>query len=227
MHKKNRGQTATEYLFLIGGAILFVLLIILMLRGSVISSSSHKISADMDRFFNDYARYYLFYESFDSGNAYRWTPDQGTWGIENSEYLGIGAGNSTVAVTLHNFSMNAFIRTSSNGGLIFRKRNASNYYAVMVNVGNTVQLTRTTDGNTALLAGPAAFTGDLQEGVYLRADANGTNVTIYVNNIAYLSVNDLTEPLRLGHIGVTSPVDAQAVFFDNIRVFQCVGQCGT
>ncbi len=225
---KSRSQTALEYLFLVAGALLFVLFVVLILRGGILPRTTNKISEDVKSYFDKHARYYLFFENFDTGTSYRWENDTEGWSVQNGVYVSPNSGKSVVGLTLSNFSYTAFVDTSDfgTGGLVFRYRNRTNYYDVYVQDSpKTVYLRRIINGG-----GPAwtskPITAEPRKGLYLRVDANGTNITVYVNNVAFISEIDSTaNPDLEGRVGVEAI--AGSTKFDDVGIFSCVGQCGT
>ena len=221
---KPRGQAALEYLLLIGGVLLFIVFILVLLRGGLLPKTTNKISSDVESFYDKWARYYLFFDNFDTGTSYRWENDTTAWSVQNTKYVSTGSGKSMVERTLSNFSINAFVQTSSTFGFVLRYRNASNYYNATLNSGGTAQLIRYSNSNPGGLvldSGTPAEIPDMAAGAYFRVDANGTNFTVFVNNQLVFWEEDASEPL--GWFGVYS---SGASVVDDVYVFDCAGQCG-
>ncbi len=81
-----RAQTTTEYLFLVIGIIVFVVLVYTLLQGNLVSKSTEKTQAGLGDFLKTGERLY-FFENFDSGTATRWTEISGNWAVSNKEYV--------------------------------------------------------------------------------------------------------------------------------------------
>lgn len=235
---RRRSQTAIEYLLLIGGGLLFVTLIILILRGNLFPSASNKIQLDMQTYFNQYAREYLFVDTFDTNAADRWIPVGGSWSAQNKEFSGTGAGLSYVDLTLSNFSYTALVRSSGPVGkasLLFRMQSSSAFYSLdLANSGSqlTATLSKTVSGVSSPIFGPYTVNADLSKGVYARVDANGTNFSVYLNNqpvnLPKFWASDrsgATPPYLEGLVGVADSQAGEQAFFDDVYIIKCSGQC--
>ncbi|MFH1106972.1 MAG: hypothetical protein V1787_03680, partial [Candidatus Micrarchaeota archaeon] len=63
---RRRSQTATEYVFLIAGALMFVMFAFLVIRGGLFTSGAHKIGTETNSLANESLHPYLCWDNFDA-----------------------------------------------------------------------------------------------------------------------------------------------------------------
>ncbi len=223
-----KAQAATEYLMLLGGALLFVLFVILMLRGNILPSSTNKIESDVKSYLDKYSGEYVFFDNFDSDSADRWIPESGTWKAANHEYFGTGAGQSYIDLTLVNFSYNAKVRSTQGPvGLIFRRLNSTNYYSLGLTPSGSqvsVSLDKVVRGTSGNILPPTVVDGDLSKGVFVRLDVQADFVSVYINTVK-VGGNYTDTSFDAGLFGLYVANADQQAFFDNLYIVNCVGQC--
>ncbi|MFH1442609.1 MAG: hypothetical protein ABIG96_01110 [Candidatus Micrarchaeota archaeon] len=87
MEKRKRAQTSFEYILIIGGAMLFTILVILIIRSGIISGQESKVTNDTETLSDCYLRPgVLFFDNFDSASAANWIPKAGTWAVQGNKY---------------------------------------------------------------------------------------------------------------------------------------------
>ncbi|MFH0971638.1 MAG: fibronectin type III domain-containing protein [Candidatus Micrarchaeota archaeon] len=83
---KERAQTTTEYLFLVVGVIIFIVLVYTLLQGNLVGKEQVKTQERIAGFLK-IGEYLLFSDNFDAGRADQWKIINGDWGVENKEYV--------------------------------------------------------------------------------------------------------------------------------------------
>ncbi len=89
-----RGQTASEYLFMVGGVIFFAVFIFIIIKGELLPGAVNRARSGSASLIDEYGKPYQFYESFDSGKLLRWKTTGGTWKVDKYELVQQAAGKS-------------------------------------------------------------------------------------------------------------------------------------
>ena len=186
----------------------------------------------------------LIQETFQSGNAARWTPlAGGSWSVANTTASRVYrqaslAGDATSVLSNSDWtdqSVQADIRpTAFSGndrwfGLAVRRVDAANYYYLTVRSSGVVQLKKMVDGVFQTLASvslPISAGADYR----LRLEAIGTTLRAYVNGVEWLKVVDSS--LRHGQAAlmmyktaadydnvIVSPSPQTTLFTDDVNYF--------
>lgn len=190
--KRRRGQTALEYTLIIGGAILFVVIIALLLRSGIIGNTTTKLKTDNEKLRNCFLETNLHYSNFDSGPNPGWIPISGnSWLFQNNKYLQNSFDlNPTVKASLYldkvysNFTMLFKGRVTSAGGgymgaIIRSDAAGGSKYVVRIKT-NTVDLVKYVGAATFLLK-TAAITWDVKNEALVKIRAYGNSYKVYMN----------------------------------------------
>jgi hypothetical protein len=228
-----RGQTTTEYLFLIVGIIIFVVLIYTLLKGNVVTPQQNRTSDDMVKWLKN-TEAVIFFDNFDSGTSEQWTVVTGNWLVENKEYLQKDASASQKgSIAGKNSWVNYFAETkflipilpASNGPLggisgRVNKASGARYSCIMeltdfANKKGKIALNRfyTWQGTPDKLAESAEIVFDNSFHI-LAIQLNGNTVNCFLDDAQMLSYNDST-PFKYGLLALES--SNSEAHFDSVR----------
>ncbi|MFH1106973.1 MAG: hypothetical protein V1787_03685 [Candidatus Micrarchaeota archaeon] len=211
-----RAQTATEYIFLVAGAIMFVTFVVLVLRANLIGETAVKLEKDVGTYFGWYAKNYIFFDNFDAGAA-KWTPSPAdSWQEDNGQYHALAAGVSYVGLTVSNFSYSVWLRTQGgSSGIVFRMQNETTYYSLEASSSpHTADLVSHGPGGSVTLA-TFALSSDPNDGMTLRLDAMAGEVSVYDNG-AFIATQNL--PAGYYDRGLLGLVSDNLASFDNVQI---------
>ncbi|MFH0971639.1 MAG: hypothetical protein V1835_03665 [Candidatus Micrarchaeota archaeon] len=220
---KRKGQSAIEYVMIVGGAIMFVVLVVLILRSGVISHAINDLENKTGDFETKYIKNYLFYDDFDSPSATKnkWINLTGWWIVDKGVY-NISAPSGGYKITnargrFGNFTIETRLRRTSGLSVGFGIRirtNSSapnNGYILLVNTANTLFLGGVINQNLPGL--------DLTQWHYLKLKAEGNTFDLYIDGAHYGPFSDTDNTWMSGNIGlVIAPQDGAE--FDYFRVWQ-------
>lgn len=137
-----RGQTATEYLVLVGGVIFFALFLFLILKGELLPHSVNQTGQAGGQFLDEFGKPYLFYDNFQTSTALRWQDSGGDWKVMNGKYeqdsASLGKAKATVGdSTWDNYAIQADVQILQNGNGnpasgLFVRSNDSSYYLCQI-----------------------------------------------------------------------------------------------
>lgn len=175
-----------------------------------------------------------FSDDFSSGNANRWLPDSGTWGVLNGEYQGSGAlssgfgANQSVVRDLQGRDIDIELDMRSVGGvdkgvilrsadpmneieLNFRAARPNAYPADLV-------VQEVTNGSQSFHVGEFAvlIPHDVGQTIHVRARLVGSQLTVWMNGAIVLD-SSFAFAIRSGRVGVGVPAGEVAAF-DNVGV---------
>ena len=231
-----RAQTSLEYLMIIAGAIAFVILVIVILRG-VFSTGEAKTTTDVGTLDDNFLKSYIFYDDFDSFDA-----TKNKWGQTDNYHptfwsngkLLIDQGAFILTRTVFsNFSISfklsqiesgdGYVDTSSRAGLgiVFRFDGKKGYNISFEPIQNKTSLYNI---NGVLIAqsenkliNSMTKTGE----VFILIKVYGKNVKIYVNEEKDLLIDaELPEPLIIaGTIGFFVTDIDKLLYIDDFKVW--------
>lgn len=216
--KGKKAQTSMEYIMIAGGAILFVVVVILILRGGVLSETPAKIRTDLDKYKDKYLGTYLLFDNFDAGLSRKWTPDSpAAWTVVDGVYTSAADAphTSLSRFIFSNFTFEVKMRQDPVGngggvGIVFRK-NDLHRYEVLVDDG----LVHFMKDGVSLhnYAAPA------NEWIMVKLKAKGLDFTITVTTSAGTSEESFTDSDNYaGKFGFVTYSDKGE--FDDLRVWQ-------
>lgn len=240
MANKARGQTALEYVLIVGGAILFVMLVVLILRSGIVTGGSGKIATEVEKLSKCYTRPNLiFFHNFDSGTAGKWTNMTVGWVVENKKYVqantsGIPSGALTLAKTdASNFTMEFKARLTApvaSDKVIGAAINSSfdgkkAYYILFGDLGggtgvflysivNEIYTPVMLDNTIPL---------DITQEMVIKLKVYGTNIKVYVNGdlLRDWDVGERFGPGKLGFVTLgTGGAGIATAEFDDICVYK-------
>ena len=216
-----RGQTALEYVMIIGGAILFVVIIVIILRSGILRQGTQDIEEHASDFQETYLTNYLVYENFDSGTSKKWTEKLCTWQATSGKYVSAtGDCISIVQGYYDNFTLEFKVRRTGgapNGevGAIFRSDGTlANSYAVVL--GNTdVRLLKDGGGVAQGLHGIPDINAIDTE---VKVKAYSTHFDVYVNGAKIFGVDDATHMSGRAGVLTKTPLVSVSGEYDYFRI---------
>ena len=164
-----------------------------------------------------------FSDNFDDGNANGWTTYDGTWSVVSGQYnVGANPGAKSIAngTNFSNFTYDADLSINGgDAGIIFRVTNPtigadsySGYYAGLS--GTQVILGKANNNWTQLATYNMTITANTI--YHMRVVANGSNIQVFVTDMATAKINFNDSSFTAGAIGVRTYNSAAK--FDNISV---------
>jgi hypothetical protein len=170
------------------------------------------------------------HETFTSG-ASAWAPGAGTWTVENGVYRGVSGSAAVTALSTHvgapigDFMLDARVRAEGSGvgGIAFRTVDATHTYAVvLVPSGDTIELRRVDGATSTKLAANAEVTDDVEEWRWLRVQAQGARVRVWLDGDLFYDYLDVGAAGRIWAAGSIGAIAVNAsVFVDEIAVTSC------
>ncbi|MFH0971239.1 MAG: family 16 glycoside hydrolase [Candidatus Micrarchaeota archaeon] len=215
-----RGQTAIEYVMIVGGAILFVVLVVLIIRSGVIARATTDVEQKSGDYLDKYGRPYLFFDDFGSigGTNSKWNNTGGVWLIQNGKLVVPAVVDASIYTrsVFTNFTMEFKAQRTAGTtlGVRFRRRGTS-YYQLEVNPGIS-QMTLTGNG-VFQSASDAAIAAVASSEVRFSIRAYGDIIQVFVNGNLLIDTID-PAPLLSGQIGLYADAGTQAQF-DDVRVY--------
>ncbi|MBI5224865.1 hypothetical protein HY989_03265 [Candidatus Micrarchaeota archaeon] len=130
--KNKRAQTALEYVMIVGGAIAFVILVVLIVRGNLIADSTNKLLKDRDAYTDTYLKIYLFRDSFENMqlSSSNWITAPPEYVPENGKLKMNITGSAVTRSVFKDFSLGFKVRTSEptvKFGVFFRSNGNTMY----------------------------------------------------------------------------------------------------
>lgn len=164
-----------------------------------------------------------FSDNFDDGNANGWTTYDGTWSVVSGQYnVGSNPGAKSIvnSTNFSNFTYDADLSINGgNAGIIFRVANPasgvdsySGYYAGLS--GTQVILGKANNSWTQLVVYNMTITANTI--YHMRVVANGSNIQVFVTDMATAKINSNDSSFTAGAIGLRTYNSAAK--FDNISV---------
>lgn len=240
MQKKKRAQTAIEYIFILGGAIMFVVIVVLIIRGNIFGTQPNKINQDLGNLTKCLIHEnLLLYDNFDEGSDANWFNKTPAWYFQNKIYNQtekplFGAIGHRITLTrkiMSNFTMLLKVKLNSGiqtyAGAILRSDPAGyKYYLVIVGTlaggQSYVGLLRRTgiNGHAAITSAqwsPGIYNNETQ----LQIQANGTRIKVLVNNIQRIDFNFLppTPVYQAGSAGLITFSANSVAEFDDVCIY--------
>ncbi len=217
---ERKGQTAIEYLFIVGGAIMFVVLVVIIIRSGVLSSGTRDVEEKSGDYLQVYGKPYLFFDNFDSDSASDQKWDNKTvhvWSAADGYYsVSTAEAGSALAITRNSFSnFVAEVKFKADNfagtGIRFRTNNAGIGGYVLQFEATQISLS----GPSAPPA-PIPFSPSANTLYTFSIEAIGDQITVYRDGTQIFSITDST--YSSGRIGIYSlPSDDGK--FDHVRVW--------
>ncbi len=230
--EKSRGQTALEYMMIIGGGIMFVVLVVVIIRGGVVETTKNKVATDVDKYKDKYLGIYLFYDNFDSGKSSLWKNVTGNWisqgGVYNQTSNPGGSPNylsTYINQYFDNFTLEFKFRTTGTAtktigvGLRNNPWNpGNNYFLKFTSATKTVQLWNGGIQIGGTYSNPAI---DFSQWTLVKIMAYGQDFKIYVNGGDPVGTPQITgsdTAFNKGFIGFFT-YDGERAEFDDVRIW--------
>ncbi|MFH1106974.1 MAG: hypothetical protein V1787_03690 [Candidatus Micrarchaeota archaeon] len=217
-----RGQTATEYLFMVGGIIFFAVFLFIAIKGELVPRLAGGTRADTASMLDEYGRPYQFYDNFEGGVIKRWKQAGGNWRADNRELLQEEiAGNNFALVGdvgWDEYEVRADVYNDGTfGGIVVRYQDDGLHYRCGIESAHTYIDRCDASGCMRLNTTIAAISGWTP----LTARAQGSRLSCTLGepgspSAAVLTADDASDPYLYGKPGLyttTGPVR-----FDNFRV---------
>mgnify|MGYP001578287605 CR=1 FL=1 len=235
-----RAQTALEYIMIVGGAIAFVILVVLIVRGNLIADSTNKLLKDRDAYTDTYLKIYLFRDSFEnpalSGGNWISAP---VGVVPESGKLKMNVSGSAVTRSVFkDFSLGFKVRTSDPAnifGVFFRSDSNKMYKLEFSPTANTVTLYEVSGGVKTSIGLPYADTGSLissiaSSEVPFMFTVIGDKFNLYPYNDRNPAILTRTLPgtyYKVGSAGPyidSPPIPAGNVYFDDFSLWDDINQ---
>ncbi|MFH1442610.1 MAG: hypothetical protein ABIG96_01115 [Candidatus Micrarchaeota archaeon] len=215
---KKHGQTALEYIMIIGGAILFVVLIVIILRSGILARGVEDIEGKSDDYRDTYLKSYLVFENFNSGTSKKWNSDACDWQVSGGKYGNQISGDCETFVQGYydNFTLEFKVRNTNPGGApnalvgaYFRYADSTDNYRVVMSGGTVVLF----QGAAAMGAGNPFVSAD-ENDVSVKVVATSSLISVFVEGQKYIEIPSPT--LHFGKIGLAT--FGTTATFDDVRV---------
>ncbi|HLC48155.1 MAG TPA: hypothetical protein VJI13_03700 [Candidatus Norongarragalinales archaeon] len=235
MLSKKRAQTSFEYIMIIGGAILFTVIVVVIIRSGILSGEGGKIANDTEKLSDCYLRPgVIFFENFDNGDVGRWEIMSGVWNFQNQKLMKSNSGTIRIRNTLFdNFTVELNMKNSSHlksrkMGITFHSdKDASFYSSVMLEVIGTTSIISFYDGESmieAYMIPHSVFGNELR----LKVTVSGKSVKAYLNGGTTPVMDHVIDEnwfYGKGYLGIRTqgggapPNDAR-LEFDNLCIYK-------
>ncbi|RAU91457.1 family 16 glycoside hydrolase [Paenibacillus sp. YN15] len=166
----------------------------------------------------------LFSDNFEDGNSTGWTAASGTWSVVSDSTKALTQKASAVALitagsSWTDYAYEAKVKVpiaNANAGIVFRVKDANNYYMYRVNAtAQTLELYKCVNG-TLTSVSSTAFTAVPKQWYTLRAVVQGSNIKAYVDGALKIEWTNPATELTAGKIGFrTTSAD---VLYDHVVV---------
>ncbi|MEK6954638.1 MAG: hypothetical protein AABX01_06510 [Candidatus Micrarchaeota archaeon] len=209
---KTRGQTALEYVMIIGGAIMFVVLVVIILRSGILSGGVADVQKKSEDYQKTYLQNYLVFENFNTGTSKKWSPSPGPT-IQNGRLKLLSGEQFTVQGTFTNFTLEATGKRTGGGGKfgVILRSLGTRSYQVYLDGSNVVLI-----GNNALPASvPALFAYSDNIDATLKVAAYSNNIEVFVNGVSKFKITNADA--FMGSAGVYTDGVTSAEF-DSFRI---------
>ncbi len=189
MPEKDYGQTALEYIMIIGGAIMFVVIVVVIIRSGIIAGQTERVNQDVCAFEKKYLRPdIMMFDNFDAGTASNWVPSSGDWAVINGAYTGGPSDTiedktfSKTPFSNFTFVMKFRLKKGANaagniGGVYLRHIDSSKYYGLFFINSNTPNRIFFSDFNAVNIDSP--ITGTFSDWQVLKVKAYGNKFDVY------------------------------------------------
>ncbi len=187
IEKREGGQTALEYIMIIGGAIMFVVIVVVIIRSGIIAGQTEKVGEDVCKFQDKYLQPdIMIFDNFNSDETKNWQPSAGTWQVINNAYIGgstPGTDDETFTFrSFSNFSVIIKVRQNVIGasdgiGMYFRNGTGA-YVLEMAGAAGDDAIAIKKVGGATLYSG-TLVNGDFNNWVVLKLRAKGNTIELY------------------------------------------------
>lgn len=235
--QKSKGQTTIEYIFLVVGLIIFVILVYTLLRSNIINPGEKRIN-DTTQDVPWSSDFTIFYDNFDSGSIEQWGKISGDWQAKNLGYSQLEISlpeKSTIAgktswINYYAETKAAFSGSASTypsllggiGGRVNRLTGGRYVCGVELTSATTAKLVlyRFTDFATYVaLNSSIGYIFDSGQHV-IAIKLNGNSVGCFLDQVEKVSYEDAT-PFRYGAISLENQIGLAD--FDSVRAKYVVG----
>ncbi len=191
-----RSQSAVEYVFLVAGGLLFVMLAIIILRGGIFGESPKRINETTNSFITNYGHNYLCFDNFDAETLDRYTVYSGAWRFNDRKLTADAAQEGLLMGDCHlgNFSLSVKVKRAAVGsaGIVFRALNSTSSYNLTVDSGGSVKITVSPD-NSLVNSGTLPVGVTLANGFTVRLDVYDHDFSVYVNGAAVPGLSPVSD----------------------------------